>query len=211
MKLMELYNLMESGKITPAEAAQALGVPEHGMQVRISKWGHRFPLMLATLDKIADDKISREDAAEVLDVGVRQVNALMKSWKIERPVKAYLVDRMETQVKWEIRKKYALEYIADQSTIEDAAESANCSDRQMRRWVAELIYKHYGMEFKDLKTLTGTKRRRLADDMERAEGIELAKAQVLKTIADGKKSIQEEALDRVLARKSQQVKDRHVR
>jgi len=79
----------------------------------------------------------------------------------------------------------------------------------MRRWVSDLLKKHYDMTFKDLKTLSTTRRRRLADEIETAENLELSKQQVLKSIADGKLSIQEEALNRVLSKRV--VQNRGIR
>jgi hypothetical protein len=196
-----MYSLMQSGEITTEQAADMMGLPVHGMVVRLAKWGHRLPLLLATLDKIAQDKIARSEAAELLEVTTRQINMLMVSWTIKRPLKPYLIERAAAKVKWEIRKKWAIDYVADSCTIDEAAEGAGVSDRQMRRWVSELVNQHFGMAFKDLRTLSSAKRKRLADEIETKEGLELAKQQVLKTITSGERTVQDEAIDRLLAKR----------
>ena len=175
------------------------------LKFRMTKFGHRLPLVLATLDKIRNDEITRPEAAEVLGVTTRQINHLMNNWKVERPLKAYLVTRQASKIKWELRKKYAIDFIAGTIDINQAAEAAKCSDRQMRRWVSELLMKHYEMPFKDLKLVQDRRRIRLAQEIEEAEGIELAKQRVLEAISDGKKAIEDEAFDRVLAKKRRKV------
>ena len=206
MNLLDVYNLLSQGEITDEQAANTFGFTVENFRYRVAKWKHRLPLMLATLDKIATDAISREEAAETLEVTERQVNKLMESWKVVRPLKTYLVVRASTQIKWEIHMKFAIEVISGSAEFPDAAEGAGISIRQMRRWVSNLLKKHYEMPYKDLLGLSLTRRRRLADEIERAEHLELSKMQVLKSIADGKLSREEEALNRVLSKRSNQSK-----
>lgn len=210
MKLLELYSMMQAGEVTKEQAAHALGTSVVGLKVREGKLGHKLPLVLSVLDKIADDKITRSEAADVLQTTVRNVNALMASWQISRPLKPYLIERAAPKVKWEIRKKYAIDFIADASTIEDAAEAAGVSTRQMRRWVAELMKKHFGATWGDLKDMTATKRRRLASEIETAENLEIARQQVIKRISDGDLTIEDDVLSRIVARRARK-KENHVR
>lgn len=203
-ELIEVFEMLQAKKITVEQAAIALELPVRDLRFRLSRWGDRLPLLLSTLQKIKEGSLARDDAARTLGCSVRQVNYLMETWKVSRPLPQYIVTRTASKVKWELRKKFAIEYIAGQSTIEDAAEAAQVSDRQMRRWVSELLRKHYGMVFKDLKELSERKRMRLADEIETAEGLELAKQNVLKALADGKKTIEEEALERVLSKRGRQ-------
>ena len=201
MTLLEVYSMMEAGQINHEQAAQALGMDLKTLKFRMTKFGHRLPLVLATLDKIRNGEIERSEAADLLNVSSRQVNHLMTNWKIERPIRAYLVERAASKIKWEIRKKFAIDYIAGSKEIDEASDLAGVSVRQMRRWVSELLMKHYEMPFKDLKLVSDRRRLRLAEEIETAEGLELAKQRVLEAIADGKKAIEEEAFDRVSARK----------
>lgn len=199
MKLMDLYVALNNKQITEEQAAEALGIKKHSLKVRMGKWGHRLPLVLATLDKIADDLMTRDEAAEVLGITNRTVNLVMKSWNISRPIKQYVIQKAAAEVKWELRKKSAIDFIAGSDDLESCAERAGCSTRQMRRWVTALLDKHFEITFKDLNEMTSAKRKRLADEVETAENLELAKQQALKVIEDGRKTIEEEALERILA------------
>ena len=169
---------------------------------RCTKWGHRLPLLLAILDKIKEDKITREEAAEALAVTVREVNQLMKSWNISRPLKEYALNKAKAEVKWEIRKRFAIDYIAGSAELEDAAERAEVSTRQMRRWVSDLIHQHFGMVWGDLRLISNAKRKALALEVEKAENLELERQQTLNAIASGRKTLESEALDRALTRKN---------
>lgn len=201
MNLIDVYSALQSKRITVEQAAAAMGMLPRTLKFRVSRWGHRLPLLLSTLDKIASNTISRGEAAEVLQVGPREINQLMKNWNVQRPIANYLVMRASSEVKWEIRKKYAIKYISGTMGIAEAAQQAGCSPRQMRRWVSEIIQKHFGMVFKDLKGLSLKKLGRLADEIETAESLDLAKQKVLKAIADGQRALGDVALDRVLAKK----------
>lgn len=199
--LIELYTLQSSGRMTEQEVADALNIPLRSYRIRCTKWGHRFPLMLTVLDKIAADSITRSEAAETLGVSVRQVNKLSESWKVQRPVKEYLIERTRSKVKWEIRKKHAIDFISGSMPLDEAAERSGVSTRMMRRWVSDLLMKHFEMPWKDLVKLPDSRRRRLAQTIEDAEGLELAKQNVLNAIARGDKTLHEEALERVAARR----------
>lgn len=200
--LLDIYNVLERGEITQEQAAEALGFTPIQLKYRQQKWGHRLPLLLATMDKIKADQITREEAADILKISPRGINKLQASWNVERPLKPYLVDRAAVQIKWEIRKKYAIDFIAGATEFAEAAEAAGVSTRQMRRWVSELLKKHYEMPYKDLLTLSMTRRKRLADEIEVAENLEVAKQQVLKSIADSDEAIRTEARRRVMAKHS---------
>lgn len=200
MNLIDVYSMVQSGQLTETEAAEALGLTLTRYRSRCTKWGHRLPLMFSVMDKIRTDQITRDEAAKALGITVRAINKLSLSWKVARPVKAYLVQRTASKVKWEIRKKYAIDFIAGSGTIEDAAEAAEVSSRQMRRWVSELLMKHFQMPWKDLATLTDFKRRRLAQEIETAENLDLAKQSVVSSITRGEKTLEDEALERVVAR-----------
>ena len=201
MNLLDVYNLLSTSEITHEQAARTLGITERDLKFRMTKHGHRLPLVLSVLDKIKTDRLTRKEASIALERTVRQTNKLMESWNISRPLKTYLVDKQVTQIKWEIRKKYAIDFIAGGIDFETAADGAGCSTRQMRRWVVDLLVKHSKMPYKDLDQLSVTRRKRLADEIETAEHLELSKQNVLKLIADGKLSIQEEALNRVLSKR----------
>jgi hypothetical protein len=200
MNLLDVYNALEKMEITVEQAADVLGLTPRDMRFRLTKWGDKLPTLLSTLDKISAGTVSRGRASELIGVGPRQVNHLMGTWKVHRPLPNYVVDATVSAIKWEIRKKYAIEYISGAATIEDSSEDADLSTRQMRRWVSGLIKKHFGMVFKDLKGLPGAKRRRLAHEIENAEGLEYAKQSVIEAIRRGEATLQEEAAARLAGR-----------
>ena len=75
----------------------------------------------------------------------------------------------------------------------------------MRRWVAELIKKHLGIVYKDLKYMTLQKRRQLAQHIENEEGMEYAEQQRVKAITEGTKTLKDEAIELVLARRKRRT------
>ena len=206
MNLLDIYSLLEKGELTQEEAAKALDLTEADLKYRLTRWGHRLPLMLATLDKIKADRITRAAAAELLNVTPREINNLMNNWSVKRPIKEYAITRETSKVKWEIRKKFAIEYIAGQSTLEDAAARACVSERQIRRWVADLLAKHFQLQWKDHAKLSLQQMTRMADEIERKENLEMTKINTINSIACGAKTEQEEALDRILATKAKRIK-----
>lgn len=198
MRLIDVFAAYDRGDLTLEDAAEALGLEVRDFKFRLSRWGLRLPLLLNTLDKLKEGKVTRDQAAEALSVSTRQVNQLMNTWEVKKPVKEYLVHNTAVQIKWEIRKKYAIDYIAGSSTIEEAADNAEISARQMRRWVSELLNKHYQIPFKDLVKVTSERRRHMATEIEEAEGLEIAKQNVLRAISTGKKDLTDAAIERVL-------------
>lgn len=202
MKLYDIYAEYIQEKITLEEAAEKLNLSETDLKFRITRYGKKLPIVLKTLDRIRDDEITRDQACNILKISPRQVNNLMLTWQAPRPLKQYLIDKAVSVVKWEIRKKYAVEFIAGTCTIEEAAENSEVSERQIRRWVIDLLKRHFQMTFKDLKEVTLARRRRLADEIEEAEGLEVSKINVLNEVSRGERAIEDVALERVLAKRS---------
>ena len=198
MKLLDVYVLMDSHQITLEDAAEAFQLPPKLLKFQISRHDYRLPLILAILDQIREDKISRSEAATALACTDRQINNFMRTWKAPRPTKAYLFARERSQVKWMLRKRYAIEFIGGGIDLIDAANHAEVSERQMRRWIKDLLDQHFGMVWGDLKLLDERKRRRLADEAERLEHLEYQRLRTIDAIASGKRTIDEEAIDRVL-------------
>lgn len=202
MSLYETYNQWLHKKITDDEAAEQFRMTVSNFRMRVSKYGKRLAVVLKTLDRISDDEITRDQAATILNITTRQVNNLQEAWRVSRPLKQYLITRTVSTVKWELRKRFAVEFIAGSATIEDCAANAGVSVRQMRRWVGELLDKHYGIVFKDLKVIPDKRRARMADEIEEAEGLEIAKINVLNEVARGEKAIQEVALERIMSKRT---------
>lgn len=205
MNLIDIYTMHTSGSMTDEDAAKALGVSVPGFRIRASKWGHRLPLLLATLDKIKAGTISRDEASEVLEVTPRQVNVLMNTWGVQRPVHQKRLQHERASIKWSVRKKYALDFIAERLSLDAAAESADVSVRQIRRWVSDLLRKHYDMPFKDLSRITTHRRRQLAEDIQKSEDLEEAKQHMMKAVLTGEKSVSEAAIERVAMKQAQKL------
>lgn len=64
--------------------------------------------------------------------------------------------------------------------------------------MSKLLEKHFAMPWGDLKHLDSQKRMRLVAEIEKAEDLELVKQQTLNAIGNGKKTVETEALDRLI-------------
>lgn len=201
MKLLDMYVALTAREITLAQAAAALGLTEKSLKIRIAKHGHRLPLVLSVLDKINENQITRDGAAEALEISVRTVNALMENWKVARPLADHAITSATAQVKWEVRKKFALDFIRGNLNLDQASEAAGVSTRQMRRWVSELISKHFGMVYKDLAELDSLKLRRVADAIRDAENLEEAARHTADQVARGLVTAREVGRKRAAAAK----------
>lgn len=201
MNLLDIYNLMQKGEMTVEQAAVALGMNTRNLKIRMGRLGHRLPIVLATLDKIKRDEISRSEAAEILGVEVRNVNALSASWNVRRPIREYMVDRIATELKWDVHNKYAVDYIGEHLSLDEASEKAGVSTRQMRRIVSKLLKEHDGSSWKDLSPMTLSNRRRLSEDISNNIGLEKARREVAESIALGSRTIHDQAVDLIVARR----------
>jgi hypothetical protein len=211
MSLYDTYAQYVKNKKTEEETAEAFGLSLKDFRYRLTRYGDRLPQVLSTLDRIATDEITRTDAAAILGVKERSINALQKSWAVNRPIKEYKVRAAVSQVKWEVAKKVACEFIAGTTTIEKASELSGLSTRQMRRWVTKLIVKHFGITFKDLADMTLSKRGRMADHIENAEGLEAAKQKVLGQVVLGQKALEDVAVERLQSMHSLKGRARVIR
>lgn len=197
MKLIEAYTKYRNGEITEEQAAEAFNQTVKRFRFTLTRYKDDIEIRLSVLDAISEDGITREEAATALKTSPREVNQLMKNWGITRPVKTYLVDKEKADIKWAIRKRFAIDFIAGSVEISDAADNADCSERQMRRWVSDLINEHYGMKWGDLKLISNRRRAEMAQEIEEKEGLKLEKQQALNDIIRGKKSLEEAALERI--------------
>lgn len=205
MKLLDAYVAMQNGELTEAEVASALGISERALKIRISRHGLKLPLVLSVLDQFHENKISRDDAA-AMGVTVRTVNALALSWNALRPLSNDTITRATSQVKWEVRKKFALDFIRGTMNIDAAAEAAGVSSRQMRRWVANLIKKHYGIVYKDLAEIAPRRLAEMAKHIEEEEALEEATKAIADKVSEGAVSEREEAKRRLAAKRVARLK-----
>lgn len=202
MKLLATWNDLTEGKINAEQAAEALGVTVETIKARLREPKEDTLRLLNVLDLIAADKVDRDTAAEMLDVSPRAVNLHMRKWKISRPVKAYVVERAYAETKWEVRKKFATDFIGLRiGNFEEAAEAAGISTRQIRRWVSEMLLKHFNMQYKDLLPLGVGVRQEMAQKILDAENLEDSKQRLAEDIAFGRRKLEDEAKKRAVAAK----------
>lgn len=209
MTLLATWNELTEGNITAEQAAEKIGVTVDVIKARLREPEQDTLRLLNVLDLIAADKVDRDAAAEMLDISTRAVNLHMRKWKISRPVKAYVVERAYAETKWEIRKKFATDFIGLRiGNFEQAAEAAGISTRQIRRWVSEMLLKHFNMQYKDLLKLDVGTRQKMADKILAAENLEDSKQRLAEDIAFGRRKLEDEAKGRaVAAKKAQTVKN----
>lgn len=178
MSITALYHKYKAGKLTKERFAEKLGISPLQLTIRLGKHGDQIEKRFEILDKIAENLITRDQAAlEWGKVNVRTINAAMLAWGIEREMTEDMVSRVAPKVKWEVIKKYSVDFIKGTLDLVKSAEAAGISDRQLRRWVSDLLKKHYDMPFKDLKHVTQQRREALAADILLAESLESSKIQ----------------------------------
>lgn len=203
MKLLELYTALNNREITLEQAAAALGVTEKGLKIRMSKHGLRLP---SILDQVQDNTITRDQAAEALQVGVRTVNALMVSWSVMRPVAPRTLQKATSAVKWEVRKRFACDFIAGRLNLAKASEAAGIDERQMRRWVSQLLGKHFGMVYKDLAHTTPQRLREISQEILDKERIEEEALRASERVSEGDMTEKEVGARRVVSRRIERRK-----
>lgn len=197
MKLLEMYVALQNGDLTTAQAAHALGIEERALKIRIARHGLRLPMVLGVLDQIHEGKLTRPQAAATLQVTPRTVNVLMKSWGADRPLAKDPLTWATSQVKWEARKKFALDLIRGTLNLDQASDAASVSTRQMRRWVSELIGRHHGMVYKDLAKIAPHRLREIANEIAEEENLADLARRTADAISDGETTEADEALRRL--------------
>lgn len=206
MHITPLYLKFEAGNLTLEKFAEKLGINPRQLTIRLGKHGSQIKKHLRVLDRISDNRITRtQAAAEWGNVNVRTINAAMASWGVERKITEDMVNRVTPKIKWEIIKKYSVDFIQGTLDLVKSAEAAGISDRQLRRWVSDLLKKHYDMPFKDLKHVSQSRRQALAADILEAENLELSK---INPVLTGEVSIFQEAEHRIAAKRSAKAERR---
>lgn len=199
LHLSDIYRELVSEKIDLATAASRYGISTKGLKSRLTKWGDSMPLLLMTLDRIVADAISRDEAAKILNVSTRNINKLMESWSVQRPIKEYLVNRTISTLKWDVRMKYAIDYISGSTGLDAAASSAGISTRQVRRWVTDLLQYYHDIVFKDLAKLPPDVRFRVGKIIGAGEKIDDESERLILAIASDRVKLEAEARKRVKA------------
>jgi transposase len=94
----------------------------------------RSSTLKAIMQRIADGKISRADAADRLGVSERTVNRLMQKHEVKRPPSPVHEQRAAAAARRARKREAAEQHLAGKLTIEEAAERADVSERTMYRW-----------------------------------------------------------------------------
>jgi len=199
LHLTDIYRELVSQKIDLGTAASRYGISTKGLKSRLTKWGNSMPLVLMTLDRIVADAISRDEAAKLLNVTPRNINKLMESWSVQRPVKDYLVNRTISALKWDVRIKYAIDYISGTTSLDVAASGAGISTRQVRRWVTDLLHDYHGIVFKDLAKLAPDVRSRVGKIIGAGQKIDDESERLILAISSDRVKLETEARKRVKA------------
>lgn len=195
MNHLDLYKQYKKGTLTLADWAEVLDIKETSLKIRVTKQGARLPKFLATLDKIASGALTMKEGAELLGVAPRAMSTNCATWKVQKPVSDFVLTRTTATLKWDVRKKFALDFIAGRYNLDQASESAEISTREMRRWVWKLLDKYQIGDFRSLVDTSLRQRRKWAEDIEQAEGLEHAKLRLLETIGAGQRALAEVALE----------------
>lgn len=187
LSLLEIYDRLYKGDITPEKASRMLNTQPRMVKHRLNRWGDRLPTLLFLLEKMGQGAVRPREVAEELGTSVRNVYLLARHWQVAVPpafdghaVAEIQERRSRSRLKWLARKKYAVEVIAAQATLEDAAEAAEVSPRQMRRWCDRLLEQHFGLHLPDLRDLSTVKREKMAAQIEKNEGMTLGEMEKLR-------------------------------
>lgn len=202
MKLLDIYTSYIEGKIAEEALAATLGISTESWHRRSAKHGERLPQALALLDQLAQGSITREQAALTFKVSLRSVNKLMLSWGIQRPVTKGMIQKVAPKIKWQIHKKYGIDFIAGRLNLVSLCASTGLSERQARRLVVNLLRKHYDMPWKDLAQVSDTKRMALARQIQEDEDLGDQKQRALKDVLLGKKTPKEAALEQITSHRA---------
>lgn len=167
---------LKDGEITPFRALQLLNTRPRVLKQLNTLWGPFLEGLVPLLDalqaqhntKYEQTRIKRAIAKHI-GITYRQVNRLLSDEKIDIPKPKSVEIRHEKKenagMKREMHEKHALDVIAGLNRVDDAAEQAELSSRQMYRLVNRLTAL-VGVVYRDLRHTTHTVRKRVADQIE---------------------------------------------
>lgn len=198
MTFSKAYTQFQKGELSEEQFAQILNCTVFGLRVRMGKQGSKFKLTLKTLDELASGTTNTQAAAEKLNCSTRTINSMRENYGVARPVGEWKVRRIGAKIKWDVHKKFALDFIAGTIKLEDAAQAAGLCDRQVRRWVTQLLEKHTDHTWKSHSKLGITQQYHLAREIETKEDLDVQRKMLADAIARGDKTVHGEATDRVV-------------
>lgn len=172
------------GRLKEEEAMAELGVDRKTLHLLESLWKGRLGGILPLVDSLLVPKktkgqqsIIKLRMAEKLGVTIRQVNRLLDSSGIEIPTPISVLEREEIRKNAQNRRrnheKFALDVVFGHETVENAAERAELSVRQMYRVISKMAHRA-GLSYSDLTTAPPSKREKLAKKIEKTAAIHVS-------------------------------------
>lgn len=128
---------VQRGEMTPAEAAEKLGLHPRAVQLIISNWGDQLELLYKTLTDLDAGEISLDQAAAALQVSKFNIHSLRKKYGFKPAPRAKaeprpIVKRRQTA------RQVALDAIAGRITLAEVESTCDLSWRTIHRAIAKL-------------------------------------------------------------------------
>lgn len=175
----EILYLVGSQQLKEKTAAELLDTTPKAIKAVVTRLGPRVQLLPAALSPLRLQAGTIKErtqqvgkAAELLQVTPRQVRRFMEKSEVtfQRPISMEIrLKRAEmAQEKWKIRQKAAISCISGAEDVESASSWAECSARQLYRWINKLLAPE-GLTVRDLKEVRLALRQDLARKLENAE------------------------------------------
>lgn len=164
-------------RITEEHAAELLKTSIKRVRQMVTIWSPKLAKLVPAIDALLRPANSKEQqtackarVARIAKVTPRQVNRLIDYAEIVIPKPESVIIRKENHknaIKMrELRKKCAIDVIAGVNSVENAAEQAEITTRQMYRIVHKLCGLNH-VHYKDVKPLKDSQRRKIAADIEK--------------------------------------------
>jgi hypothetical protein len=207
---LEIYSMYMAGRATLEQTATSLGFTPGGFRIILARAKEEMPKRLAVLDEIDAGRMKNAEACKVLGCSVRNLSALMKNWGVERPMAMEGIDDVLIEIKQGLQIKYALEvirkpYVKGEMVefLDDMADKAGISSRQLRREVTDLLRRHVQLEYTDLTSMNEKQRNAVADQIEEAEHRDAQHVKVIEQVASGIRRREEAAIELAYARRKE--------
>lgn len=175
----EILYLVGSQQLQEKTAAELLDTTVSAVKATVTRLGPRVHLLPQALGPLRLQAGTLEErtqqvkqAAEMLQVTRRQVRRFLESSKVKllSPLKQEIRQKQKeiSKNKWKTRQKAAISVISGAEDVESASTWAECSPRQLYRWVNHLLEPE-GITIKDLREVRLASRQSLARKLENAE------------------------------------------
>lgn len=168
---------VDKGEISAEDAAAKLGIRVRTVKQLVTLHKDNLRVIVPLIDQLLkpvntkrDQTAILEKLSELLGVTYRQVGRLVERAGVKIPAPLVVVERERKRINAKsrlfMRTKIALDVIAGLRTAKDAAEAAEVTPKHMYRMCGEMIASR-GMVYRDLNHITLSKRKQLADEIEK--------------------------------------------